>query len=737
MITSTKLQYSHVPEELTVSPQWVCWDDQDGRKIPINAKTGHPAKSNDPSTWTDFATTCDAAECLKLTGIGYVFTADDGLVGIDLDECINDDGKIAEWALIILSRFETYAEISPSGHGLKLWCKGSIDKGRKKLLSEKFDGSKAPGIEVYSSGRYFTVTGQRWEGLRESTLRQAQSQLDWLLAKFWPERIPEQRQTTPVVRPGASPAASSNGISVLERAKRYLAKISPAISGQDGHKQTLLTTEHLVRGFALSDDDAFTLLAEWNQTCQPPWSESELRHKITEARTKGTAVEFSQHLREETQTSTAGSLTLLDLEPDTDNNWPASLKPEAFHGVAGEFVRQVLPETEADASALLFHFLTYAASMMGLSRYMPVSGTRHHARLFTVAVGNTASGRKGTALDCVSHVMRLVEAQTIEESSDNNLANVLPVERFSETNVVNGLTSGSGLIWQIRDEQERKGIVDPGVSDKRLLIVESELGGVLQVCQRKGNDLSAVLRDLWDGKTLRSLAKQEPAKATHPHGNLIGHITREELRSTLSKVDTLNGFANRILWYCAKRSKLLPDGGNLYAKDFTGLAGRIHEAIEFGKQSGQMRRSDDAGNLWHEAYARLSQPRLGVFGAVTTRAEAQALRLSMLFALLDCSDLIEVAHLKAALACWQYCEDSARWAFGASLGNQVADDLLAALLEVKPGGLSATDISKLFSRNVNAQRIREAIGLLERCGLVRSEKQQVGSGRPSRILYAT
>lgn len=166
--------------------------------------------------------------------------------------------------------------------------------------------------------------------------------------------------------------------------------------------------------------------------------------------------------------------------------------------------------------------------------------------------------------------MRIVEAQTIGEPSDGNLANVLPAESFSETNVVNGLTSGSGLIWRIRDEQARRNTVDPGVSDKRLLIVESELGGVLRVCQRKENDLSAVLRDLWDGKTLRSLAKQEPAKATHPHGNLIGHITREELRSTLSKVDTLNGFANRILWYCAKRSKLLPDGATCTARTLPG-----------------------------------------------------------------------------------------------------------------------------------------------------------------------
>lgn len=154
-------QYVWVPQELTKKNQWVCWDNRDGRKVPIDATTGSPAKTNDPETWTDFKTACTAVKRFKVTGIGFVFSADDDLTGIDLDECIDGRGKIAEWALVILSRFDTYAEISPSRRGLKLWCKGSIDKGRKKLLSEKIDGSKAPGIEVYSSGRYFTVTGQR------------------------------------------------------------------------------------------------------------------------------------------------------------------------------------------------------------------------------------------------------------------------------------------------------------------------------------------------------------------------------------------------------------------------------------------------------------------------------------------------------------------------------------------------------------------------------------------------
>ena len=179
------------------------------------------------------------------------------------------------------------------------------------------------------------------------------------------------------------------------------------------------------------------------------------------------------------------------------------------------------------------------AAMAGRNRFYPVSGTLHHARLFSVAVGGTASGRKGTALDCVLHVMEQVDGA------------------FFDENVVSGLTSGAGLIWHVRDAMDEE---DSGVTDKRLLVVEPELGGVLRACNRRENDLSAVVRNAWDGKALRTLAKQQPARATDPHISVIGHVTCEELRETLSKNDTSNGFANRILWYASRRSKLLPDG---------------------------------------------------------------------------------------------------------------------------------------------------------------------------------
>ena len=131
---------------------------------------------------------------------------------------------------------------------------------------------------------------------------------DYLL-NGWAEPTPREqlevvaaRARTPAASIGneavGNVAASSASADVISRAERYLKATPGAVSGQSGHGQTFLAAQHLVRGFGLSEDVALSLLLKWNQSCQPPWSEQELRHKLSEASTKGTAVEIGQHLRQ-------------------------------------------------------------------------------------------------------------------------------------------------------------------------------------------------------------------------------------------------------------------------------------------------------------------------------------------------------------------------------------------------------------------------------------------------------
>ena len=96
--------------------------------------------------------------------------------------------------------------------------------------------------------------------------------------------------------------------------------------------------------------------------------------------------------------------------------------------------------------------------------------------------------------------------------------------------------------------------------------------------------------------------------------------------------------------------------------------------------------NDSARQLWCEIYSGLSTGQPGLLGAITARAEAQTLRLALIYALLDGAREIDRVHIQAALAMWTYCAASARFIFGDLLGNTTADAILRALRKVAPSG---------------------------------------------------
>lgn len=158
---------ANIPQLLKSLPQWLCWkyEYQPNRakpwtKPPYNALTGYYGKSNDPATWSSFDVVLEAYQYNNYDGIGFAFKKGDGLAGIDLDECILEDGTLEMWAQEIVDHFRnTYWEISPSGEGLRCFCKGIPAVSGKK---------SGPGnrLELYDyrSPRYLTVTGHLWRG---------------------------------------------------------------------------------------------------------------------------------------------------------------------------------------------------------------------------------------------------------------------------------------------------------------------------------------------------------------------------------------------------------------------------------------------------------------------------------------------------------------------------------------------------------------------------------------------
>jgi hypothetical protein len=151
-----------------------------------------------------------------------------------------------------------------------------------------------------------------------------------------------------------------------------------------------------------------------------------------------------------------------------------------------------------------------------------------------------------------------------------------------------GLSSGEGLIYAVRNsvskwnaKEKIEEVIDPSVVDKRLMVTEAEFAGALSVMERHGNNLSPVIRNAWDGLRLQTLTKNSPLKADRAHISVVAHITDTELRARFTRTDMANGFANRFLFFCVRRSKLLAHGGNLDEAKLNELGERTRKAVEY------------------------------------------------------------------------------------------------------------------------------------------------------------
>jgi hypothetical protein len=413
-----------------------------------------------------------------------------------------------------------------------------------------------------------------------------------------------------------------------------------------------------------------------------------------------------------------------DDQPDAEiiDRWP-KLDRRAFHGVAGEIVAAVEPHTEADPAAILIQFLVAFGSMVGRGPHFNVGATKHYLNLFATIVGVTALGRKGTSWDIVKWAIGGADPHWTSER------------------IQSGLVSGEGLIHHVRDERrevrklpdgtETEVVVDEGVKDKRLLIEETELSRTLKAMNRESNTLSDVIRQAWDHGNMRTLGKQNPSKATGAHISIIGHTTQADIRKHLTETDAANGFANRFLWAAVRRSKVLPDGGDLGSVNWTPIHKQLCRATSHARGVGAMTRDHEATAMWAAVYPELSDGKPGLLGSVTSRAVPQTLRLACLYALLDGRVFVQKEHLTAAIALWEYCEASARMVFGESQGDPAADKLLAAL-KASPQGLTRKAIyADVFQNNKTSKVLATLLSDLLTQGLIHKRKENSTGGRPA------
>lgn len=184
--------------------QWVCFD---AVKVPINARTGGRAASNTPSTWSTYQQVVAFWEknSDRIKGVGFVFGPSDPFIGIDLDHCLNPEtGEIEGWAGDVVEQIGSYVEISPSGDGLHLICRGQVPFSQKKrtvampiseaqraasqrIAAEKGTKQGKTEILIVQSGQYFTITG---EPFRDIPITEASESLAIIYDKYFSKGTP-------------------------------------------------------------------------------------------------------------------------------------------------------------------------------------------------------------------------------------------------------------------------------------------------------------------------------------------------------------------------------------------------------------------------------------------------------------------------------------------------------------------------------------------------------------------
>lgn len=427
--------------------------------------------------------------------------------------------------------------------------------------------------------------------------------------------------------------------------------------------------------------------------------------------------------------------------PDTDaltlKEWPR-FSWDACPGLLGDFVRLATRNSEADPAAVCITALVrFGAEVYsyggrsGLGPHFYIGETIHPPRLFAVICGNSSKARKGTSRHPVT---KLFARDHCQPADLKGWGVALPARESGGP-----LSTGEGLAHHVRDEsdeeRERHQRQNPNEpirekGDKRLIILDEEFASGLACTKREGNTLSMGIRCFWDSGDYAPLTKNNPVTVRAAHISILTHITMQELAVCLGEVQAVNGFGNRFLWICARRAKLVPLPSRMPDAELAPLQRELWRLVGLAQRRGTMTMTPPAVALWESLYTELSQEHSGLAGSIINRAEAQTLRLALIYALLDGAEQIAESHLQAALAMWNYAQESALYIFG----DRVADPLEEKVLEaLKAGPLTATELSAALNRHVPRERLQPLLQQLEGQQRISIQKQK-NAGRPPLII---
>lgn len=503
---------TNIPDELKRCSHWIVWryeTRQGGKstKVPYNPKTGTYASTVDPATWATFDEALAALETGRLGGVGFVFTSADPFVGVDLDDCVDDNGSIQPWAQDLVARLDSYTELTPSGHGLHIIIKV---QGKSGLPS----GRKAGNIEFYTTDRFFTVTGDRLKSA-PAEIHERQKELELFIQEVFGACSDLQTTGGELDLPTEAEVQA-----LVKAADQVVPDIHNLLYGDwpeartDGLDRSgmeyLLARRLVEHGFTDLETVAKILYGSAIHKAKAAGRRPSASWRL--------ALDCAAHALER-----EAAVSNTETERDGPVNRNLILPEECYLGVAKDFAELFDPFYEVPKEFLYFSFLTVIGPLLA-GKLTLNSDLRVEPRLFTVLLGRSGIEKKSTAKR-------------------------LAVEFLEEVGYAPYILSGVG---------SAEGLAEVAMENHRLLLTFDEFKSFMSKAQIENSLLLPMVCKLFEETDYANATKKHLISLKDFHLGLLACSTIETYNLVWDEHSTSIGFNNRLFIVPAETTKTIP-----------------------------------------------------------------------------------------------------------------------------------------------------------------------------------